>query len=202
MKNYAIGIPTYNRFDLLLPAMLYYKIDFPNTEKFIVDNGNQNILEFIDAKIIRNNKNLGVAASWNQLCSAIFENHEYAIILNDDIYLGKTEWQIENLLKHYKSDIYVSEMDWSAFILPKKVFDEIGKFDENFFPAYFEDNDYEYRLKLKNKEILKIPFLNPLVFRASKTIEKDTKLNEFQKNKEYYIKKWGGTPGNEKYETN
>lgn len=197
MKNYAIGIPTINRKDLLIPALYYYKIDFPNTEIKIVDNGNQNIQNKIELKnieLIVTEKNLGVAGSWNLLCEKIFENHEYAIILNDDIYFGKEEWQVENLLKHYKSDIYISELDWSIFILPKKTFYEVGKFDENFYPAYFEDNDYVKRIVIKNMDIMKIPFLNPLVFRSSKTIEKDTSLNNYQKNKEYYFKKWGEHP--------
>jgi hypothetical protein len=42
-KSFAIGIPTLNRFDLLHPALMFYKQDFPNTKIYVVDNGNQNI---------------------------------------------------------------------------------------------------------------------------------------------------------------
>ena len=39
--KFAIGIPTYNRADLLLPALMFYAHDYPNTKILVIDNGNQ-----------------------------------------------------------------------------------------------------------------------------------------------------------------
>ena len=202
-NKFAIGIPTLNRFDLLHPALLFYVRDFPFTKIYIIDNGNQGIREKISHPniiVIESKDNLGVASSWNMLCDIIFQNNEYAVILNDDVYLGRKDWELDNMLTNYKHDFYVTMQDWCAFILPKKTFDKVGKFDENFYPAYYEDNDYHQRMKLKGLNYFKIPFLNPFLYQSSQTIDKAPELREFiQKNKEYYIKKWGGEPSKEKF---
>jgi GT2 family glycosyltransferase len=204
MKNkFAIGIPTLNRLDLLHPALLFYIHDFPNTKIYIVDNGKQNIeskFKHPNIEIIYEGNNLGVARSWNMLCNKIYEEHDYAIILNDDIYLGRKEWEMENLLLNFKKFFYCTMQDWCAFIVPKTTFKVIGDFDVDFFPAYYEDNDYAYRIKLSGNSIFNIPFLNPFLYQASKTSEKDPNiLQGMMHNKEHYKKKWGGEPSKETF---
>ena len=203
MQNkFAIGIPTLNRFDLLYPSILMYLKDFPNTQIFIVDNGQQQIdKKVFDDRltIIKNDWNIGVATSWNLLCITIFEVSSHALILNDDIYLGKKENDILNLLKK-KADFYISKMAWSVFIMPKKTFVEVGSFDENFYPAYYEDADYNYRMHLMRKNIVSTPLLNPFLYKQSQTIEKAPEIVSGSiANKKFYIEKWGGEPKQEKF---
>lgn len=203
--HFAIGIPTLNRADLLIPALLYYKNDFPNTEIFVLDNGNQEKLLDVDhphLTIIAEEQNIGVAASWNKLCKVIFLKHSNALILNDDIYLGKSEQDLSLLIQGMDVPFYTTPLDWCAFILPKTTFEKVGDFDEGFFPAYFEDNDYAYRMKLMGMGITKIPYLIPSVHRVSQTMEYDDSVRvRFHKNKKRYIEKWGGEPMQEKYKT-
>jgi GT2 family glycosyltransferase len=206
MQNrFAIGIPTYNRLDLLHPALLFYINDFPDTKIYIVDNGRQNIASKIthpNIEVIYEGKNLGVATSWNMLCKKIYENHEYAMILNDDIYLGREQWQVDCLVRDYDLDFFCTTKDWCAFILPKRTFELVGEFDGEFFPAYYEDNDYHYRMKLLNLELSKLPFLNPILFKSSQTIDKEPSINDnFLKNKQRFILKWGGEPNSETYKS-
>jgi hypothetical protein len=85
-------------------------------------------------------------------------------------------------------------------------------FDPHFFPAYFEDNDMHYRVQLAyedvHKQMIKYPNtfhtgsleMNPQVFRNSMTIKKDPKINSgFGSNQTYFVRKWGGMPGHEKF---
>lgn len=209
--TFAIGIPTLNRADLLIPALLYYKNDFPNTEIFIIDNGKQNlneiclragIVKLSNVQVVEPEQNIGVAASWNNLCRKIFQNCGHAIILNDDIYWGRKEWEVEMFIKgNTDKHLITTPLDWCNFILPKKTFEEVGEFDEEFFPAYFEDNDYAYRMKLQGKSLYKVPFLIPQVHRVSQTMDKEGVGFEFQyvrdgfrNNKKRYVEKWGGEP--------
>lgn len=203
-RSFAIGIPTLNRFDLLKPSLLMTLVDFPTTKILVLDNGNQDIkskmISHPNLTILERQTNLGVAGSWNLLCSEIFWEHENALILNDDIYLGKKDFEIHDLITSKKSDFYVSVQDWCAFIMPKKTFTKVGAFDTKFFPAYYEDNDYHYRMKMLNMSYLPTPVLNPFLYQSSKTIEKEPSLRDFiQKNKEYYAQKWGGLPNKEKF---
>lgn len=201
--KFAIGIPTYNRADLLLPALMFYAQDYPNTEIFVIDNGKQDIKfnkSIPNLTIIESDTNIGVAASWNKLCDIIFDKCDYAMILNDDIYLGRKEWEIDNFLTNYKKDLYISTQDWCSFILPKKTFEQIGRFDEQFYPAYFEDNDYTYRLILNSKSIFQVPFLNPFIYKSSQSILKEPSLRDgYLLNEKRYFEKWGGKPKFEKF---
>ncbi len=203
--TFEIGIPTLNRADLLLPSLWMYKKDFPNTKLWILDNGNQNLpRNLLPFNYIINDENIGVAASWNVLCEKIFETSDYALILNDDIYLGKNEREIHALLdaRKFKDCFIRATPDWCAFLIPKKIWEKIGKFDESFFPAYYEDKSYEYRMKL-NGIIPKItPDLNPVIYKSSQTLEKMPSILEgSKKNKEIYINMWGGIPTKEKFKT-
>jgi GT2 family glycosyltransferase len=202
-NKFAIGIPTLNRLDLLHPALLFYLRDFPETKIYIVDNGQQSISEKIkhpNIEVIYEGGNMGVAKSWNMLCDKIFEKNDFAMILNDDIYLGRKDWEVDNLLTNFKKYFYVTMQDWCAFILPKKTYKEVGKFDEDFYPAYYEDNDYAYRIKLKGESLFAIPFLNPFVYQSSQTSQKDPSiLNHIRFNKQRFIDKWGGEPSKEKF---
>ena len=199
--KFAIGIPTLNRYDLLLPSLLLYTKDFPEVKIYVLDNGNQNITKRFNTEVIVA-ENLSVAASWNYLCVEIFKQHENALILNDDIYLGRKTADIEDLLskKKHKGALIKATPDWCAFLLPKKIYETVGAFDERFTPAYYEDKDYEYRMKLKKIPVVKTPTLNPYVYRSSQTLEKLPSIIDGSiLNKQRYINKWGGEPNNEKF---
>ena len=73
-------------------------------------------------------------------------------------------------------------------------------FDENFYPAYFEDNDFYYRITslYPNRYLGKIPEFTPYICRNSMTLALEPRLNiRFKLNEEYYVQKWGGAPGKE-----
>jgi GT2 family glycosyltransferase len=202
----GIGIPTYNRYDLLKAYIERYAVDFPDCQIYIVDNGHQSIENVSSSKsmltIIENENNVGVGASWNQLCKKIFEENDYALILNDDIYLGKKQKQVFSLIESKKSGFIRATPDWCAFTISKNVFELVGDFDECFYPAYYEDKSYEYRMKLKGVIMLKHPDLNPVVYKSSQTLEKDPDIFEkSKKNKKLYIEMWGGEPTKEIYKS-
>jgi GT2 family glycosyltransferase len=201
--SFAIGIPTLNRIDLLLPSLLFYKHSFPNTIIYVVDNGGQLSeynLSFPNLKIISVKQQLNVGASWNVLCKEIFKNHNHALILNDDIDLGKTQSYIQTLIDSKPDKFIRSTNDWCAFILPKIIYEKVGYFDECFTPAYYEDKSYEYRMKLNGVLAYKSPSLIPFVYRSSQTLEKLPSILEASKaNKKLYIQMWGGEPESEKF---
>ena len=82
-----IGIPTINRADLLNETLAKYFEDFKETEIFIVDNGNQEIItrekNFV---IYRPESNLNVSGSWNLIMDyAKKVKSTHVLMLNDDI---------------------------------------------------------------------------------------------------------------------
>lgn len=204
--KFCILIPTLNRKDLLLEALDYYTNTFINTTIYILDNGKQDIPNtYKNTYIYNKESNLGVSGSWNFLIEkGISNGYNYFLILNDDIILKKDEESIYSIILKNGSDKFIRSEEfynWSAFILSKNIYLSVGRFDVGFERCYFEDNDYEYRIKLENIPIVYEKELNAEVYRNSMTIQKEPYLNNFNNNMNYYISKWGGMPKEEQYTT-
>lgn len=45
----------------------------------------------------------------------------------------------------------------AVFAIHRRVWDAVGKFDEGFYPAYFEETDYCYRAKAHNFQVMYVP---------------------------------------------
>lgn len=206
--KFSIVIPTINRADLLkenYADLIQTGLLDASEGLVIIDNGQQD-LSFIDhpkVTIFKEPKNLGVAGSWNKGIKYSFDslNSTHAIVLNDDIVFGKTSETIKQIIENYPEEsFFVTSFYWSIFIIPKVVFSKVGEFDSEFFPAYFEDNDYAYRMLQHSIGYIVEEKLLPAVKRNSQTIKKDPGLNSnFLKNQERFLKKWGGLPGQEKF---
>ena len=203
--EFLVGIPTINRADLLNEVLPKYYEDFYKNDIFIIDNGNQNIIEREEKfHLLKPNENLGVAKSWNKIIEKGIElGYQRVLILNDDVYLGKHRKDVEALIeKLYHADIIHSTKNFCAFVISTFAYQMYGKFDENFFPAYFEDKDYMYRLKIEGGYCIESEELDPEVYRNSMTIKKDIELNnDFGLNEKRYISKWGGLPNEEIFKT-
>lgn len=94
---------------------------------------------------------------------------------------------------------------YSAFMIRKELIDQVGKFDENFENAYFEDNDMAYRIIAGGCQSA-VTNTSQCFHYGSVTIKNDRDLASrnnisFRKNEQYYIRKWGNTPGREQYKT-
>jgi GT2 family glycosyltransferase len=198
--SFAIGIPTLNRADLLLPTLAKYVTeDFKNIEIHIIDNGKQDLSflnVFPNVIVYEQDHNIGVAASWNKLCKIIFEKHNHALILNDDVYLGYNTDVVNSVIDKYEYSLVQSYVSWSVILMSKYMYDYIGDFDETFYPAYYEDSDYLYRMKLKGIRQDVEAELNPQTARISMTQERDPELvnASMQENRLRYIEKWGNSP--------
>jgi len=219
MHKLNIVIPTINRKDLLMEALIPINEQQEYFEKlFIIDNGKQDIENSIrNLNMVVNNKvdihvsekNLGVGPSWN-LGISKYRDSDFILFLNDDVVIGKNQLQTihENILNKIPFWLLTGNCLWSMFTLSKECWEFfLSKdgyvFDPNFYPAYFEDNDFHYRVVLEKPELHKgANEMNPVVFRNSMTIKKDPKINSgFGKNSQYFQRKWGGSPGHEKFKT-
>jgi len=80
-------------------------------------------------------------------------------------------------------------------------FDKIGYTDANFYPAYYIDNDYARRGV--NAEVAACTLGNSVYFhfwsRTIKQGEGGSTSQQFARNRSFYIKKWGGDFGQEKW---
>lgn len=94
--------------------------------------------------------------------------------------------------------------NFSCYMIDADTVAKVGMFDEDFFPAYFEDNDYHYRIKLAGGTAIantKAIF----VHYGSRTQNQEAGKpvvpgDTFRANEAYFIRKWGGSPGHEKFD--
>ena len=209
-----IGIPTISRFDLL--SRLITSIN-EQTRKpdliFVIDNSNGGYKKTQDNIEVFKTNNLGVAGSWNFMMKKF--KKDLLIIVNDDNKLiPECIEAFEKLyLKDPKNGFYSGLTGFSLFsLIPEIAIKKIGFFDEKFFPAYYEDSDYHYRMILNNER-----FVNSHIqlceiginSKSSNTVNnpkiKISLKQEIQKgilkNRKRYLKKWGGLPHIEKYKT-
>jgi hypothetical protein len=209
----AVVVPVLNQFELAVKSL--ESIRFPNN--------------FTWQPIIINNwsHNNGVAAAWNLGCKkAIESNFDYIMIINDDIVCAPhTPFHMVDLLSDksigvitatdhrnsmtadevrvasypsYETEI-LDAPDFACFMLTPESYKHIGQFDENLYPAYFEDNDYCYRSILSGLQCVRSQ--NSVFYhhgsQTQKSGEPVVPSEQFEANRDYYTRKWGGVPGEE-----
>lgn len=145
-------------------------------------------------------KNIGVAPSWNE---ALRRYPDFVIIANDDLEIAPGS--IEALVDAAESSdaAFVGcdlEIGYPMFILKHSAVEAVGFFDERFFPAYGEDNDMEYRLKLAGLTRLCVPTGAKEPKNGHTSRDMGWNRDELKKaSLAKYIAKWGGWPGKETF---
>jgi GT2 family glycosyltransferase len=167
----AYVIPVLNCVEYTRQAIA--SIQFGTYDKLIViDNGSTDGTEAEmrasrDVSVyIRHEKNTGVAASWNEGLRMAFElGYELVLVMNNDVVLAPDtvpallRWQqktggivsahsvaaLHALTIVDRREVFGPPCDWSCFMISKSIVDKVGWFDEAYFPAYFEDMDYDCR---------------------------------------------------------
>ncbi len=230
LKQTVESIDTEHEWDLLL----HFVSGDPEITAYL---GSGSIAPEANNEVICNiGYNIGVAYCFNEALCRGYENSDYdfVFLINSDIrfHPGDIDAMISLAGKSLESAfITVSGPhgrhgeDWeyshglAASILMPGAFRDAGYFDENIFPAYFEDCDYFNRIRLaRGIESTDVrPTLddleNPLIacLHSGKTLHEGSsvihsdrrmeKLNPyfFVKNRKYYVSKWGGINYEEEY---
>jgi GT2 family glycosyltransferase len=96
---------------------------------------------------------------------------------------------------------------FSAFMVSKECWDAVGELDEAFAPAYFEDNDYHYRMQMLGLSAIIHPpamfyhFASRTQMEAGEDRHPMVSGGEFENNRAHFVKKWGAWPGHETFKT-
>jgi GT2 family glycosyltransferase len=207
-------IPTLSRFDLLKRLLESEKKQTKRVDDIIVVDNSGGKLKIKDVNNIIPAHNIGVAGSWNIGLSLNFKGDHLLIICNDDNLLKpKAIEELVLLAKKNPEHGFFSSLSggFSLFALrPSIAVNTVGYFDEGFYPAYFEDNDYHYRMKLNNLDFIKTQeeiYELGVKGEGSQTLNSDMTSDldrraihiGFQSNQLRYEAKWGGKPSEEIY---
>lgn len=152
----------------------------------------------------------GVSGSWNWLLEFAFgRDYDALVVVGSD-----TEMQpgfLKDFLEEYEQrglDFAVTRYPiiWNCWVMNRRCYETVGVMDCNLWPAYYEDNDYHRRVNLSGLGIDYIGNPDGMGHFGSATIRKDPVANKangitFGMNQAYYVAKWGGLPGEEKFPT-
>jgi GT2 family glycosyltransferase len=88
-------------------------------------------------------------------------------------------------------------------VKPEEFIQKFGLFDEGFSPAYFEDNDMHYRIKISGGSAYArtdAGFYHHGSVTQNWGGQRVVSHEMFRSNQAYYEFKWGGRPGQEVYD--
>ena len=203
-----VGVPTLSQFQLLgrLLGSIKSQTDKPDGI-FLIDNSNGKLPDYLadQADVVYEANNLGVARSWNLLIETAPNDDDLVLITNDDNELVP---EAVATFRRYGQDMpsqnyFTSKSGgFSCFCFRKKALTEVGRFDESFYPAYYEDNDYHHRIKQRGIDyqpvdietyILGFDGMSSWSSRGTDTPETDKEMINIgsRLNHLYYQKKWG-----------
>ena len=147
----VLGFATLSRFDMA--QRLLDSIDYPVEHLVIVDNSGRKEFEprtsdyVLNTWVIRVPSGLGANGAWNLIIKST-PHAPYWVIPNDDSWFapGALETIANNVDKNAFNFVNV-EPKWSCVIPSEGSVMKAGLWDEVFHPVYYDDDDYEWRMK-------------------------------------------------------
>jgi GT2 family glycosyltransferase len=207
----TLAVPCVRRYDLLQKLFESAELGSVKPDRYlVVDNGTTLPAERAAGRIrlpestvvYSPGRNMGVSASWNY----IFQHcPDWVIVANDDIELGKETLESFVACAESTDAEFISSAagaTFCLFLMKHGCYSKVGGFDEVFYPAYFEDNDYHWRMKavpIKETRVDHAAFthVGSAWLKSMTPQERGEHDHRFRCNQEYYCQKWGGLPGHE-----
>lgn len=192
----------------------------------LVDNGSTDgtreyLATVAGAEVIVNERNVGVAAAWNQ--GVRLARGRWTVILNNDTVLpggwlrrlvsfcerehvqvaspsmreGELNYDPEGYAEEFVRSMggrkRMGVADGACFVVERKVFDEIGAFDERFFPGAYEDADFFRRAKNAGFRLAVTgsSFIHHFGFTTQREMSEEKMPRHVLENRERYCSKWG-----------
>jgi len=193
-------------YDLSILDRMANSIDYPIKEKVIINNGKRGALndwwfDHQDWFIRDTGENVGCAGAWN-LAPIVFKDDMWLISNDDQIFQPGALKAIYEGIEGKENDyhiIYVNQYEaFDIFVWTRKGVNEIGLFDENFYPVYLEDYEYRMRFRVANGKKLHLSIGDNICKHGK---EPKGKYYEYicqmcgLLNTRYLIDKWGSGDG-------
>jgi len=163
-----------------------------------------------------------LAAAWNKgFRDAVADGCKYIGIFNDDILLSPTTldrmvecffWMPKDVVLVSANNVYSQlatphaifdhadlndktyseHPNYSCFMVKHDFFDKVGSFDENFVPAWYEDNDSHKRIMELGYKAVCTTYASCVHYGGVTTSQMGSPDSGVSQS--YYVKKWGGLP--------
>lgn len=126
-----------------------------------------------------------VLVSANNILGQLATPHEIMIYKDEDHY---------PLQYHDKNMNWSEHPNYSCFMVKADFFDKVGSFDENFNPAWYEDNDSHRRINLLGFKAVCTTYASCIHYGSITSSFLPPDRRDSSISRAYYIRKWGGIP--------
>jgi O-antigen biosynthesis protein len=197
----------------------FLRQDLPEVRVMLIDNasedGTREWARTLHPRVVTvyNDPPLSVAASWNKGLSLLFDGtpNNAVLVVNNDVELRfDTYRKLLESGEDFPTGVGVNDRkqmqiyevgeksphpDFSCFLMQRHVWEKVGKFDEGFKGAFYEDNDMHVRLHRAGVHACNIGI--PFYHVGSATLnlmpldEQHLLQDQAGRNREYFNKKWG-----------
>jgi GT2 family glycosyltransferase len=165
-------------------------------------------------------ENRGLSRTWNEgLLDAFGEGADVVLIANDDVAFSpgdldrlaakaaahRDRYIVSCAGYHQRHSRRIASHGYSCFAVNPIALEIVGCFDENFYPAYCEDQDYARRARLaglseENCADTEVVHAGSSAIFASEELRRQNAWTQAL-NMAYYARKWGGPAGDERFST-
>ena len=167
-----------------------------NDENVGFSKGNNQGLEIAEGEYIGFlNNDILLYPNWFEECEKVFRKENAAFVGPRHINPHFDNTNEKNYIQFFKKNFkfkneYEKNFDecvFSCVITNREVLNKIGNFDENYSPAFFEDNDFKYRAVLAGYGIYVVN--TACFFHFGSITSQDYDFN-LEKNRSYYYSKY------------
>jgi hypothetical protein len=178
------------RKDLLMRNKSFLEALSGGDQALIIDNGRQSIDMRAQVEVMP--FNLGVAGSWNFFLKMAFVlgKFDLLVILQDDIIWDQARLDLAKKLVEERKDVdlILSDFQFSVQVHRPENVKTIGFYDERYYPAWCEDDDYALTIIQRGRIYERFRELDPLPGSISNGTDKAVAWGD-QKRK--LVAKWG-----------
>lgn len=103
-------------------------------------------------------------------------------------------YDILNYQPHPDAPTYSEHPNFSCFLIAPEFVGLVGSFDENFWPAWYEDNDMHRRIDLLGYKAICTTAAPQVHFGGVSTSLMTVEERDSGGSQRYYVEKWGGIP--------
>jgi GT2 family glycosyltransferase len=170
----------------------------------VVDNSEEGLEALLAERCfryVRTGTNLGCSASWNVgRAQAIARNAPLVIVSEAVVFRDAGRVGLDLAAETNFRTAQRADQAWHLVALHPETLRKIGPFDEGYWPIYFEDTDYEYRMRLA---CFRMRVNDVGWFYTDKGHARSWREGwvdvDYERQASYYRAKWGGDPGEETF---
>lgn len=182
---------------------------FERDELLVVDNTRARLAESLTLDGVRvhrdpDNHNIGCGRSWNIAIREVLDRGiDYVVLVSQSMFFGPelhTTWRAQMDRWWGAKVIEAESHSWHLIALHRSCFEAVGVFDPAYYPAYFEQTDFCYRLRMVG---LEQGFVRASVNALSRGIAQGVNVSGVSCPAgpllEHYRERWGGEKGHETF---